>query len=356
MNRFSFHETDFLARDLAQLQHQSNVNVGLPENSTSPAAPITDSHFPGIVLLYDDRPCAAIGYTREPCATIMISQPVLLIDAHDRIRNDLYDLLLKRIRRRSVANGVLRMNCLQQDSFDDDVFMRLLAKHEFIQLAEIHQWERCVGNGDAECETKKLARHIESRASEFSVQRDEFVKANTDEAIEVQAALDAILRCSNDLASQPQPRAAELLAKWRAMNAIVFVCRIEGNVAAILSCIESTVADSIIEIADAGDLACSVLSESHVCIEYIGVVAEFRRRQVATWLIGQIPVLLRPNGDGVRSANARSVKTIKAFADAANAPATGLYRECGFVLAAKMHLWCCDLRSEPNGNMISTEN
>jgi len=330
-----------------------DLDSGVPVEGVPFAEPATGSHFPGIVLLYDDRPCAAIGYTREPCAKIVISQPILLIDVHDRIRNDLYDLLLKHVRQGAIANCMARVNFLQHDSLDDAVFMHLLARRGFIPSADIHQWERCVGNGHADCETRNPAEQIESRSSEYSVQRDKFKEANANEAFEVQAALDAILRCSKDLASETQPQAAELLAKWRAIHASVFVCRIEGKVAAILSCIESTAGDSIIEIANAGGLACGALSESHVCIEYIGVVPEFRRRQVASCLIGQIPVLMRQKGDGTESANVPSVTSIKAFSDAANDPAAGLYQDCGFVLAAKMQLWCCDLISEQDGKVVS---
>ncbi len=97
-------------------------------------------------------------------------------------------------------------------------------------------------------------------------------------------------------------------------------------------------------------------SESYLSLEYVGVVPQFRRRQLASWLIGQMKLLLHQSVCDVACETVSPVTTIKAFSDAANVPATALYQSQGFALAAEMQLWCCKLNNEQSEKYLTAWN
>ena len=352
MNRFLFHETDFLAHDLAKLLRQLDISSEAEIDASQITLSEPHAAFPGIFLLYDGRPCAAMGYSREPSATVIVSQPVVLFDATDHVRRNLYDVLLKRMKQSSVEAGFLQMNFLQHDSSVDAIFSGLLGERSFVPAAKILQWEFLTSPRSAvhQVELQNSATPLELRHRDCTVHRFDITYADADEVREIQSALDAILRCSDDLPNQPRPQADELLAKWQSIHASIFACRIQGRIAGILSCVDCTATEPANEFAK----ACAVesVTESYVSIEYIGVVSEFRRRQLASWLIGQVPLLLHQNGHSVAEVSMSDVTIVRAFSDAANAPATGLYQSRGFVLTAGMQLWCCDLQNEQGGKPV----
>ena len=356
LNRFSFHETDFLANDLAKLLRQPDIGSEAEIDASRIAPYKSHAAFPGIIVLHDGRPCAAMSYSREPGATVVVSQPVVLIHATDHVRRNLYDVLLRRIQKGSVEFGFLQMNFLKHDSFNDLLFMRLAAERGFVPSASISQWELSIlcGSAERQADLKNSDKPLELGQRDRTVHRFNITDTNGDEVREVQTALDAILRCSDDLPSQPRPLAVELLAKWQSIGANIFTCRVQGKIAGILSCVECTATDSTTEI-DKGGIAESG-SRKYASIEYIGVVREFRRQQSASWLIGQIPLLLHQNGQGVTQASRPAVTIVTAFSDAANSPATGLYQSRGFVRVAAMQLWCCDLLKEQSGKSVSYQS
>lgn len=306
----------------------------------SPAA------FPGIILLYDGQPCAAMSYAGESRATVVVSPPVVLIDATNDVRRDLYDVLLKRMMRLSVDAGFLQMNFLQHDSGVDSLFLSLLAEQCFVPTARILQWKLSISPSSAACQAD--VHHpetpIEPRRTECTLHRFDMTNATADEIHEVQSALDVILNSSDDVPGHPRPQADDLLARWQSMPASIFTCRIQSRIAGILSCVTGMATESAGEIQRA--YAVESLSESDLSLEYIGVVPEFRRRQLASWLIRQLPVLLHQNVPGVANGSISLVTTVLAFSDAANAPATALYQSLGFVLVAEMQLWCGRLKGE----------
>ena len=352
---FSFLETEFLTRDLAELMRVPNQVAALDAAADRSADSAAIALFSGIILLHDDCPYAAIGYSKEPCSTMVLSMPIVLADVSDKIRRDLYDLLLDRVGQVSVAEGLTRMNFLQDNLSDDDAaFMSLLAERGFDPSTDILQWQLSIARDDPNCPSSTPAQQDTTNCSDFSVRRYDSVKANVDESVRFEAALQAILQCSMDLTSQPRPQAVDIIAKWRTLQTRVFVCHIDGTIAGIISCVETKALNPSIDITTEGQID-SASSELQVCVEYIGVVPEFRCRHVASWLIGQIPKLMQTNGDNAGSSEASVATVLKAFSDAANEPATRLYQRCGFLLASKMRLWCCELRNVQIQNVVSTQ-
>ncbi len=351
--RFSFQETDCLAHVLAKLLRETAIGFEAEIDAARFVPYESPAAFPGIVLLYDGRPCAAMSYSREPCSTVVISPPVVLIDATDDVRRDLYDMLLKRMMQRFVEAGFLQMNFLQHDSSIDSLFLRLLAERSFVLAARILQWELSVWPGSAayQADLQNSGTPVEPSHGDCTLHQFDIANADADEVREVQTALDAILRSSDDLPNQPRPQADELLEKWQAIHASIFTCRTQGEIAGILSCVECMATEPAREIqqACAAESSPESSSESYLSLEYIGVVCEFRRRQLASWLIGQLQLLLHQS---VRSVAYGRVSAVKAFSDAANAPATALYQSQGFVLAAEMQLWCCKLKNDQSEKFV----
>jgi hypothetical protein len=136
LNSFSFHETDSLAQDLAKLLQQPMIGSGVETNAARQTPGESSAAFPGIILLYDGHPCAAISYARESDATVVVAPPVILIDATNDVRSNLYEVLLKRVKRLSVDAGFLQMNFLQQDSSVESLFLSLLAEQRFVPAAK----------------------------------------------------------------------------------------------------------------------------------------------------------------------------------------------------------------------------
>jgi len=351
LNRFSFHETDCLAHDLAKLMPQTTIAFEAEFDAARFAPSESPTAFPGIVLLYDGRPCAAMGYSREPSSTVVISPPIVLIDATDDIRRDIYGVLLRRMMQRSVQTGFLQINFLQHDSSVDSLFLSLLAERSFVPAATILQWELSTSPGSAahQADLQNSNTPVKPRHGDCTLHRFDITNTEDDEVHEVQTALDAILRSSDDLPSQPRPRSDELLERWQALQASILMCRTQGKIAGILSYVKCMATEPAREIQKA--CAAEAVSKSYLSLEYIGVVYEFRRRQLASWLIGQMRLLHQ----SVRSVEYRSVSdvtAVKAFSDAANSPATALYESQGFVLAAEMQLWCCELKSDQSEKIL----
>ncbi len=330
------------------MQHAAidlEAEVNCPQSESSEAS----SYFPGIVLLHDGRPCAAMGYSREPCSTVAIFPPVVFFDANDHVRCRLYDTLLNRIVHRFVEDGFRQINFLQQDSSIDAIFLRLLAEQRFVPAARILQWELSASLGFAaqRADLQNQDTPVELRHGDRTIHRLDIAKAEADDVREVQTVLDAILRSSDDLLNQPRPQAYELLRKWQAIHASVFTCRTQGKIVGILCCVASMATNPATEIKKKCDV------ESYLSLEYIGVVREFRRRGLASWLIEQMRLRHQSVRD-MASESASVVPPVKAFSDAANAPATAFYLSVGFNLAAEMQLWCCQLKNDRSEISVPT--
>ena len=291
------------------------------------------SAFPGIVLLYDNRPCAAIGYTREPTGTVVLSQPVLLLDASDQVRRALCDQLLKQVKLQTTEEGFRNLQFLQDNSTEGNNIGLALVAHGFIQAAEILQWALTVeldqGNHPASPKTDSPGIWRDIELNNFN--RLDFAPAESVAIHALRQALDTILKCSDDLTALPRPTATEMLMKWHQMQASVFVCQIGQSIAGVMTC------------ATASAKACGPPStgEINVCIEYIGVVTAFRKQHIASRLISRIPELLNLNPQQGESASL----TLQAYSDATNPSATHLYQRRGFVQTHRMQLWHCDLRA-----------
>ena len=67
-------------------------------------------------------------------------------------------------------------------------------------------------------------------------------------------------------------------------------------------------------------------------------------------------LLLDKSVSDVACETVAAVTTVKAFSDAANAPATALYQSQGFALAAEMQLWCCKLNNEQSEKYLTAWN
>ena len=137
----------------------------------------------------------------------------------------------------------------------------------------------------------------------------------------------------------------------------MFVYRIDQEIAGLMSCVRNSMR-STAAVAPSSTLT----SETNVCIEYIGVVPAFRRRQIASLMISQIPRLFssigetyqpaqrsEPGQGGVTHQPVESdlrdqgcdpdlfgriisqALRVTAYSDAANTPANCLYQRCGFV-------------------------
>ena len=342
MSRFTFHETDTLTSDLARLLQAQNTDAVGGDSTQSPAARRTQTVFPGIILLDDHHPCAAIGYTREPCETIVMSEPVVLLEATDAVYQALCGQMIGAVKRRAVFEGARRLHILIPRSAENAVSEQLLTELGFVCATEIVQWDLTLPMVDR-C----------SQPNHSLIQLYDFSASTAASALEIQFALDAILNCSEDLSSQPHPTAAELLTRWQRMQAHVFVCRCEERIAGLITCVSIPILSAAATVPGT-----TSPSDTSIGIEYIGVVPAFRRRQIASLLIRQIPTLLssicdarspvserlEPQQDTYRlkGIELQGLK-VAAYSDAANAPANSLYQRCGFVQTVRRHLWCCDI-------------
>ena len=324
LNRFACHETETLASDLARLLQPASPGTLVAGSAASPSAQAT-AGCPGIILLYDGRPCAAVGYHRESEATVVVSEPIVLMEAADNVRHALCDRLLKQVKHRTAANGVQRLHFLQQKSSADPKFEELMQAQQFVRAAEILQWELSVAAG-YQCPPQ----------DRYEFQRCDFPVTDAVSAGELQSALDRILECSEDLSSQPQPTASELLTRWQHNSATVFLCRIESRIAGVI-CLGTHALTSTAVVPD------TLPAEASLCIEYIGVLPEYRRRRIACLMIGQIPVLTGLCGDEPTKRCSSEALKVTAYSDATNGPATSLYVRTGFEQMARMQLWCCNL-------------
>jgi ribosomal protein S18 acetylase RimI-like enzyme len=345
LSRFTFHETDRLTSDLARLLRAQHAGGLACDSTNDPASCGTTAEFPGIILLYDDRPCAAIGYTREPRETFGICEPIVLQEATADAWRALAEPLIRAVKRLAISEGVRRLQALLPATADDSVFRELLTKHNFSCEIAIVQWDFSVTLGD---------RYPLPTQSE--IQHYDFAASTTAAALEIELALAAVLESSEDLRSQPQPTAAELMMLWQRMQAQVFVYRMEEKIAGLIACMKQSMRSMA-----ATDPADITSAETNICIEYIGVTPAFRRRQIASRLIHHIPALLTSVQDAHmppdedletwRAAELRKrvlpqLTTVTAYSDAANTPANSLYRRCGFVQSGNRQLWCCDLAGE----------
>lgn len=345
LSRFTFHETDTLTSDLTRMLYPQQTNPIRCDSENSPAACGTMAEFPGIILLYDHRPCAVIGYSRDTGATIGISEPIVLQKATDDVYRALFGQMIRAVSRRALSEGARRLQVLLPASADDRVTGPLLTEHGFFCAADIVQWDLSVAAGN---------RH--TPPDQCTVQHYDFATGRMTAHSEIQVALDAILKCSDDLSNQPQPTAAELLSRWHRMQAQVFVCWMEEAIAGLIACVTNpplSLAATLPENTSTSDM--------NISIEYVGVVPVFRRRQIASSLIRRIPALFAAVYDA-QSPRSEVCKTrhipvgqnrthlqalrVTAYADAANTPANSLYLRCGFVHSISRRLWCCELACE----------
>ncbi len=329
LHRFAFHETDTLATDLARLLQPASPGTPVAGSAVSHAARAT-AGFSGIVLLYDGRACAAVGYHRESAGTAVISAPVVFMDVADNVRRALCNRLLQQVKHRTAADGVQRLHFLQQKSSDDPKFDELLKAQRFAHATDILQWEVSMAAG-YQC----------SPQDRCEFQRYDVSVTDAVSACELQSALDEILECSEDLISQPQPTATELLTRWQHNSATVFLCRIQRRIAGVIVLGRHAMTSASI-------VPDTLPAEVSLSIEYIGVLPEYRRRQIAGLMIRQIPVLMHLCGDEPTSRCSSETLKVTAYSDATNGPATYLYERAGFARKARMQLWCCDVHEEVN--------
>lgn len=287
----------------------------------------TDTPFPNIVLLWDNRPCAAIGCLQESTGTLVVSEPVVFLNAPREVHRALCGRLLEQVKHQAVSKGMQRLHLLLPASADDENLKRLLTERGFEQATQIVQWDLSLAVSDP-C----------SPQNRSSFQLYDFA-ANPAAACEIQFAIKAILECSEDFTTKPPPTAAELLTQWQRLQANVFVYRIEQEIAGLISC-----ATNPIKSAATATPSISLASEVNVCIEYIGVVPAFRRKQIASLMISRIPTLLST----VCDAHNPQALRVTAYSDAANTPASGLYQQCGFLQTTSHHLWRFDLATTNN--------
>ena len=286
------------------------------------ASPESNTPFPNIVLLRDNRPCAAIGYLPESTGTLVVAKPVVFPDASGEVHRALCVQLLEYVKRHAVSEGMQRLHLLLPASDGETGFVRLLLELGFVQATQIVQWDLTVAVSPP-C----------SPPDRSTLQLIDF-EANAAVGCEIRFAIDAILECSEDLTNQPPPTAAELLRQWQRLHASVFVYRVEQEIAGLMSC-----ATNRINPADAAATSTMLASEVNVWIEYIGVLPAFRRKQIASRMISLIPTQL----SSVCDAHNPQALRVTAYSDAANTPANRLYERCGFVQTTGHHLWCCDV-------------
>ena len=348
MNRFTFHETVALASDLARLLQSQDIDPIVGDSATSGAARLTTAQFPGTILLYDNRPCAAIGYTTEPGGTVLISEPVVLLDVPDEVHRALCDQLLKQVKRRTATDGFQRIHFLQQESAGDVLFERLLTEQGFVNTATIIQWEWSLAteNRDGSGARMKPKEKTSSPDDQCTKPFHNFAATDCASARELRQAIDAILECSEDLASQSPPTAEALLTGWGHLEAKVFVCRIEQEIAGVMSCATNTITAATVR-------STALPPETNVCIEYIGVVPVFRRRQVASLMIRQIPKLMSMDTGCGKNGSLPQALKVTAYSDAANTPATHLYQRCGFVQTVTRPQWRCDQKRQSSACQAS---
>ena len=282
----------------------------------------TNTPFPNIVLLRDNRPCAAIGYLPGSTGTLVVAEPVVFLNVSVEVHRALCGQLLEHVKRRAVSEGMQRLHLLLPASAGDTGFERLLTDLGFVKATHIHHWDLSMAVSDPCLPPDRSTFQL----SDFG--------ANPDVADEIQFAIDAILECSEDLTSQPPPTAAQLLTRWQRLQASVFVYRVERAIAGLMSCVTNPVNS-----AEAAPPSTMLAPETHVCIEYLGVVPAFRRKKIASRMISQIPILF----SSVCEANYPQASRVTAYSDAANTPANCLYERYGFVQTTGHHLWCFDL-------------
>ena len=322
MSRFQFFESEMLASDLNRLLQISDSD-SLSEAIDLKLVKSEAECFPGTILLHDNRPCAAIGYTREPGGTVTISEPVVLLNTSDEICQTICNELLKHVKKQAAVTGMQRLHFLQRESAEAAKFASKLTALGFVHATDILQWE-------LSSEQRQF-----SRPEKCGFELRDVSAIAVTESRQLQSALETILECSDDLRHQPLPSAAELLGRWEQMKASVFVCYFEQRIAGLIAC-----AAQSFRKAKSG--AAESRSEANLCIEYIGVVPEFRRQKIASSMMDHVS--FPPNFDDNTSHDRVSSQTLRvsAYSDSANLPAKGLYVRCGFTQTARMPLWCCD--------------
>ncbi len=323
-SRFQFFESEMLASDFRRLLQTPDPDLRDGDLVAQIAASAVEC-FPGTILLYDGRPCAAIGCTREPGGTVAVSEPIVLLNASDEVYQAVCIQLLNHIKRRTAAAGAERLHFLQSNTTCSARFASLLVPQSFVHVTDILQWERFEAAG----------RRV-SPPDQCEFRLFDFTANDAHNFGEVRQALDAVLECSEDLKNQPSPNAVELLARWKQMQARVFVCRFAESIAGVISCASQSFKSSAVE-------PTPLPSDSNICIEYIGVLPEFRRKKIATLMIEQMLTLSYLGGDALTNRREFQGVKISAYSDSANSPARSLYHRCGFMQTARMPLWCCRL-------------
>lgn len=354
--------------DFAGLMQSSKADSAAVDSVASCELP-NAAGLRGIVLMFDNRPCAAIGYNSESTETIAISEPVVFLDASEVIYSALCNQLLKQIKLRAAEQGAHRLHFLQQNATGASRFASLLPTHGFAPATEIQRWELTVSTsslcpppGDRQTTEISTAspkirqcraasdthpEMISPPSDHCEFQNYDFAAADVGEDGELHRALTEILECSQDFTSQPLPTATRLLSRWQQMSASVWLCRVDHRIAGLITLGTSpaTSPEFVTETID---------SESRICIEYIGVVPEFRRRQIASLMIRRIPTLVNQKDNSPPNCYVPPKFRITAYSDVANCPAACLYQQSGFTPSGRMDLWCCDLNHALHQTEISS--
>lgn len=323
----------------------------------------------GIVLMFDNRPCAALGYNSESTETIAISEPVVFLDASEGIYSALCNQLLKQIKLRAAEQWAQRLHFLQQNATGASRFAGLLPTHGFVPATQILRWELTVPPSSLtppprDRQTTEISsaspkirqcraasdthpEMISPPSDHCEFQNYDFAASDVGEDGELHRALTEILECSQDFTSQPLPTATRLLSRWQQMSASVWLCRVDHRIAGLITLGTSpaTSPEFVTETID---------SESRICIEYIGVVPEFRRRQIASLMIRRIPTLVNQKDNSPPNCYVPPNFRITAYSDVANCPAACLYQQSGFTPSGRMDLWCCDLNHALHQTEISS--
>lgn len=354
--------------DFARLMQSSKADSSAVDSVASRDLP-TVAGLRGIILLFDNRPCAAVGYNSESDETIAISEPVVFLDASESVYSALCHQLLKQLKLRAAEQGAHRLHFLQQNANGASRFTGLLLTQGFVPATEILRWELtvsasalCPPPGDNQVTEissasprirqswTALDAHPEMISPPYErceFQNYDFAAADVGADSEIQRALSEILACSEDFPGEPLPTASRLLRRWRQMSTAVWLCRINHTIAGLIA-LGTHPASSVEVEMDTTE------SECHICIEYIGVVPEFRRRQIASLMIQRIPRLVNQKGSSPANRCLPPIVRITAYADVANRPARCLYRQCGFAQSDHMHLWCCNLNPVLQQSKISS--
>ncbi|MEJ7594030.1 MAG: hypothetical protein WKF77_21020 [Planctomycetaceae bacterium] len=210
--RFTFHETEMLASDLARLLQTEDSDALASDATASAAARRTTTQFSGIILLFDHHPCAAIGYVMESTGTLVVSDPVVFLNTSDEVHRALCGQLIGQVKRRAVSEAFQRVHMLLPASAGDAGIERRQTEHGFVHSTDIVHWDLSVAMSD-QCS-------LQDRCTFQVYEPAANVACGTRE---IQFAIDAILECSEDLSSQPQPTSTELLIKWQRLQANVCV-------------------------------------------------------------------------------------------------------------------------------------